>query len=410
MKSSEFVSYFPLYKRINEPGLVNSSKDVIAEYNFEEVKLYFYRIFQVIPSTQYYDLNMRDMPAILKFLKEDGFEFLLTHNVHTNNDESVTAFLINDKRKIILKYYWLNTDVQSYDRQEPSPETSDSEYDEYPPEMFRNSESYISNGEMDVLFAYIPTPENIEFLEKFRSVLTVENPEDAPDYVHIFEQDATTKKLKLSPYKIQAFEVDIAKHYNDDFEEVNERIIDWCGDFKKRNNRLVLLHGDPGNGKTNYMKYLMTKNKKVRKIYIPPYFVTAMTEPGFFNFIKNYANSVLIIEDAEKILLSRETDGENSAMSVILNLTDGILGDVLNFKIIASFNVDENRIDPALKRKGRLQLKYNFKNLSKEKTRNLYKELYNKEPDKDSMSLADIFNAEDNGNDKKEERKIGFGT
>lgn len=406
MKSSELLTYFPLSTRLVEKTLIDSNQNVISEYSFEEAKTFHYRLFKSLPSTLYFDLNIKDMDNVLKFLKDEGFMFLLSHNLNSNNDETVTTFLIHEEREVLIKTYWLNTDIDTYRHIKPdSFVEGDEEYMDF--EEFMNG-GRAPTGEWDIMFTFVPTASNVAFFEKFKSILTVEKPENSPDYVHIFEKTAEGK-LKLSPYKVDSFNIDIEKHYNPDFSKINENIIEWCGNFKQKNNRLVLFHGPPGNGKTNYIKYLMTKNKKVRKIYIPPYYVSAMTDPGFFNFIKNYANSILIIEDAEKILLSRETDAENSAMSVILNLTDGILGDVLNFKIIGTFNVDEKKIDPALKRKGRLHLKYNFNFLSEDRTRNLYKELYGKEPPERNMCLADIFNAEDNGEVKKVERSIGFG-
>jgi hypothetical protein len=85
------------------------------------------------------------------------------------------------------------------------------------------------------------------------------------------------------------------------------------------------------------------------------------------------------------------------------------MADVLNFKIIATFNTDEDRIDAALKRKGRMFLKYKFDALSKEKTQSLFRELYGQNPPKDRMTLAEIYNDENEYGPKKEVKSIGFG-
>ena len=100
--------------------------------------------------------------------------------------------------------------------------------------------------------------------------------------------------------------------------------------------------------------------------------------------------------------MSRE-DGFNPVMPILLNITDGIIGDVLGIKIICTFNTNINKIDDALKRKGRLSLKYEFKKLSKDKVKNI---LPNENQD---MTLADIYNIKiENDYSKKETRKIGF--
>ena len=61
------------------------------------------------------------------------------------------------------------------------------------------------------------------------------------------------------------------------------------------------------------------------------------------------------------------TQQRNSNLAMILNITDGILGESLGIQIIATFNTDVQNIDPALKRKGRLKSAYEFKALSPEK-------------------------------------------
>lgn len=404
MKSKELLSYFPLYRKAHYPNLIDSAQDLITEYSFDDAKIYYYRIFKLIPSSLYLDINNDDLENVLKFLKSEGMEYLLSTNATSSNEECINTFIIHDEKKLIMKIYWLNTDVDRYEPAEPLRAINEYDY----PETQSGSKSTRS-GELSIFFTFIPTVESLDFIERFRAILTIAS-DDADDYIHIFEKDSGGH-LKLSPYKVKSFNLDVNKHYNEEFADVSENIVNWCGDFEKSNNKLVLLHGLPGTGKTNYIKHLMTKNKNIRKIYIPPYYVTAMTEPGFFAFIKNYTNSILIIEDAEKILLSRDSDSENSAMSVLLNLTDGILSDILNFKIIATFNVDKDKIDKALMRKGRMHLRYEFKNLSKKKTSELYQSLYNTAPVKDEMSIAEIFNHEENGDIKKEpERTIGFGT
>jgi SpoVK/Ycf46/Vps4 family AAA+-type ATPase len=142
--------------------------------------------------------------------------------------------------------------------------------------------------------------------------------------------------------------------------------------------------------------------------YITPFYISALSDPSFFSFIKQYAGSTLVIEDAEKILMKREMDGENSAISVLLNLCDGILANVLDFRLIISFNTDEKNIDPALLRKGRLFLQYKFDNLTADKTEVLYRELYNQDPPQKEMSLAEIYNSEENGNEPPVTKPMGF--
>ena len=91
-------------------------------------------------------------------------------------------------------------------------------------------------------------------------------------------------------------------------------------------------------------------------------------------------------------------------MPVLLNITDGVIADVLGIKLICTFNTSLNKIDKALLRKGRLSLKYEFKKLAKEKV----SKILGYDVDKD-MSLAEIYNIDDeNDFSKTNSRKIGF--
>lgn len=224
----------------------------------------------------------------------------------------------------------------------------------------------------------------------------------------LFEKNEYNEMV-LTPHKIKGFDLDIRENYNDDFVNTHEKIEKWLTDFSIKNNKLVLLHGDPGSGKTNYIKYLLNRDDGLKKIYIPPYFVQSMADPAFFPVIRREKDSLLIIEDAEKVLINREDSSDNSVISILLNICDGIMADVLNFKIIATFNTDQDKIDPALKRRGRMFLKHNFGPLDEKKTESLFKKLYgDNKPPKPRMTLAEIYNDENDFSPKQEKRKMGF--
>ena len=90
-------------------------------------------------------------------------------------------------------------------------------------------------------------------------------------------------------------------------------------------------------------------------------------------------------------------------------MCDGLLSDVFNIKIIATFNEDIKKVDDALLRKGRLIYRYEFKELSVEKTNKLLKSLKINHEATEPMTLADIFNFEKEiGDVEKSKRQIGF--
>jgi hypothetical protein len=107
--------------------------------------------------------------------------------------------------------------------------------------------------------------------------------------------------------------------------------------------------------------------------------------------------------------LKQREAGGNQAVSNILNISDGILGDILRLQIVCTFNSKLQEIDQALLRPGRLIAEYRFEKLSLDKTAALMKKLHGIEYTGKEMTLADIFNV-NNMPDKTNIKKnpVGF--
>jgi len=160
---------------------------------------------------------------------------------------------------------------------------------------------------------------------------------------------------------------------------------------------------------TTYIRYLTSKIKK-NIIFIAPDMVNHITDPSFIPFLIKNNDTVLIIEDGEPALQSRDGSGRTGAVSNILNLTDGLLSDCLNISIVVTFNMEGKDIDKALLRKGRLLKNYKFDKLSIDKSKSLLEKLEKGKIDvKEPMTLADIYFYESDNNSKVYERKrVGF--
>jgi hypothetical protein len=208
----------------------------------------------------------------------------------------------------------------------------------------------------------------------------------------------------LSPFEVKLSEIDIHKHYNDDFFDVNAIV-------KKRLNcendkGLVLLHGKPGTGKTSYIRYLTSQINK-RMIFLSPELMHKISSPEFLGILSAYPNSVIIIEDAENVIEERKGGG-GSAISNLLNLTDGLLADCLKIQLICSFNTDVSKIDKALLRKGRLIARYDFKDLEMAKAQELSNQLgFSNKIEKDTP-LSELFNQEEKTFQSEDGTSIGF--
>jgi len=211
--------------------------------------------------------------------------------------------------------------------------------------------------------------------------------------------------LDLTSLEIKKTNLDLSLNYNDDFISVHEVILSR---LNKRNDKgVILLYGPPGTGKTTYLRYLIAKIRK-KVLFIPPDIAANIANPDFINVLINNPNSILVIEDAENIIIDRK-QAERSVVSVLLNLSDGLLSDCLNVQIICTFNTELSSVDTALLRKGRLIAKYEFQKLKKEKAQILSDKLGYKTMITEDMSLSDIYNQNEIDFVPKEPKKaIGF--
>lgn len=203
--------------------------------------------------------------------------------------------------------------------------------------------------------------------------------------------------IETSICEFDNWDTDIAKNYNDDvpFKEMNNIL---------RNDKaaLMLLYGKPGTGKTSIIKSLINENPTQNFIFIDTSICDSISDGRFLDFMEENKGAVIVFEDCERLLANRK-DGDNYALSTILNLTDGLIAESMKLKFICTFNCDISRIDDAILRKGRLTLKYEFKELTLEKTKNIY-------PDAEKpMTLGDAYNAEiKNDFSEPKKNKIGF--
>lgn len=158
--------------------------------------------------------------------------------------------------------------------------------------------------------------------------------------------------------------------------------------------KFIFWHGKPGTGKSYLIRSLMREWKKdVDFIYVidPERF---FNDGGYMkeilvSNIRNYAEDMeatgpeseydtadgiveqretplklFIIEDGLSFLLRQSRERETGAMSRLLNLTDGILGQGLRLLFLVTSNEDEEDIDPAFLRKGRCLQRLEFKPLT----------------------------------------------
>lgn len=279
-------------------------------------------------------------------------------------------------------------------------------------EIFANRGVYSKGdkkeGNKKIYSISIYAPSNVENypLIDFEKFIVLD---ESPSKVHLFIKNQygeyTFEPIAVNLPK----ELDLELNYGKKFLEVDKKIKERLAE---KPNGLYMFHGIPGTGKTTYIKYLAScVNRDF--IYIPTTMIEYFTsDPNCLHTLIQKPNSIIILEDAEKAILKRMGDGmDSSAVSSLLNLSDGILSDILKTSVIVTYNCPKQDIDDALKRKGRLQVEYEFDALSVDDATKLAKKLkfpkkFIEEKITEPMSLSDVYNLEKEVEFYSKEKKV----
>lgn len=125
------------------------------------------------------------------------------------------------------------------------------------------------------------------------------------------------------------------------------------------NGRIVVLDGVPGTGKTYLVRAMVHDVRDTMFIVMPQGMVEALVGPSMIPLLlslragNSKSRIVFILEDADDALVPRD-GGNVHLISALLNFGDGFLGQALDVRIIATTNQPADKIDPAVKRPGRL--------------------------------------------------------
>lgn len=243
-----------------------------------------------------------------------------------------------------------------------------------------------------------------EFVQHIVSIVTCFKERQRKEPLEINLVIQHRNRLDLKPMEVKRTKLNLDLFYEDDFKEVDTIIQNR---LKKKNDKgIVLLHGLPGTGKTTYLRYLVGRIKK-RVLFLSPSVAGNLMNPDFIELLSNNPNTVLVIEDAENIIMDRRYNS-GSSVSNLLNISDGLLADFLNVQLVCTFNSSLTMIDNALLRRGRLIARYEFGKLNSHKAQRLSNHLGFDKIIAEPMTIAEIANPNEKNEPVQRMEVIGF--
>jgi ATPase family associated with various cellular activities (AAA) len=341
-----------------------SKKTVLFETNYIEVKTFYVNEFGTAPCISF--INNLDTAKAFEYINKGYAGRVLAiyqRNYyswqHNRKEFSCTVFKLSNKVMIELG-------------------------DEYAEILFASNNYDYANKLVDLFVTYKAAVKEEDF------------------EINIITQ--TSSGLDLKQLEIKPTVLDIDLYYNDDFKPVDAIIKQRLG--KENDKGIILLHGLPGTGKTTYLRYLIGSMKK-KVLFVSPGVAGNLINPEFIDILIDNPNAVLVIEDAENIIMDRRFSNDSS-VSNLLNISDGLLSDCLNVQIICTFNSPLTMVDSALLRKGRLIAKYEFGKLSIEKSKRLSAHLGFNNTITQPMTIAEIANPHEQEHKVERTEVIGF--
>lgn len=146
--------------------------------------------------------------------------------------------------------------------------------------------------------------------------------------------------------------------------------------------RLAIIDGKPGTGKTHLVRGLLAAVPEALFILVPVGMVAEASGPQMVKSLmdirrnKGDLPTVFVIEDADKALMKRD-DSNSGTVSELLNLSDGILGSLLDIRIVCTTNLGDDEMDAAVVREGRLSRKSHVGPLRPAIAKDLFRSLAN---------------------------------
>jgi hypothetical protein len=266
--------------------------------------------------------------------------------------------------------------------------------------------------EDEILKIYAPTAEVAQATaQQFRPYVKP-SPQNKPyHYVISIENGGANAQKVYIDRPLPVSTEELALHYGVDFPAWE---LEWRARLSRVTSGLTIFHGEPGCGKTYFLRALSGRLLDKAVFYIVPLSeVELLSNPSFVTFWMEQTKrhqkkiKIVILEDAEELLLPRDRGNRNN-VSNLLNIADGFLGDYLKLHVVATTNAPVRELDKAVLRPGRLIGQRQFRRLTRAEAERLAQAKGLTLPEQSDYSLAEVYNGAAVGPELNGQRRVGF--
>jgi hypothetical protein len=275
--------------------------------------------------------------------------------------------------------------------------------------------AYVYNRHSKYVMIYAASGSEAEAIEQqLREVLPPFRKAPAEPYFYMMRHDENEFSTEAIVNTTQVLEdEDLALCYGTD-------VVEWIKAFAEQSlakyGGITILDGPPGTGKSTLIAQLMRRHRETHVFYVLPIAQSeTLSSPKMVEFWQKQNRrhpqlvKVIVLEDAEKVLLQRRWDN-NESVSALLNIADGLMGQMLKVHVLCTLNQGMEYLDPAILRPGRLRSYRYVGKLSRAEAQRLAAKRhlsFQPEEDRDEYSLAEVFHGQAY---EQEPKSLGFKT